>query len=115
MSLQGCYDMQALMNDFHFKVFSSLCRIAVKMENPFLRTVNRDFFLTHGLDTAVLIQCPVEELERERRDIQYGERFQHCDIHHSVSQRSLRSNVGIISVLGSICAGYEKSFIAGGA
>lgn len=44
MSLQGCYDMQALMNDFHFKVFSSLCRIAVKMENPFLRTVNRDFF-----------------------------------------------------------------------
>ena len=58
-----CDDVQPLVNDFHLQVFSAHHRVSVKMEHSLLRTVYDDALVLHRFDTAVLVECPVKQLE----------------------------------------------------
>ena len=84
------------------------------MEHSLLRTVYDDALVLHRFDTAVLVECPVEQLERKRRHIQHSKRFQHCDVHHAVGQRGLRGDVGIVAILRCVGTGYQECFVADG-
>ena len=113
--LDRSYDMKALRDDFYFQLLAGHQWVAVKMQYTIMRAVDVDFLRSHGLDTAVLVDCLVEQLERKARDIQYIEWFHDCDIHQSVCQRCLGSDVRIVAILRGIPASYQEGFLFHGA
>ena len=105
------YHIQSVWNDFHLQFLARHQRVSVEMHHSVVCPVNLDFLGTHRLYPAVLVDGLVEQLERKTRYIQHRKWLHNRDIHQPIGKRSLRSDVGIVTILRSISASYHPCLV----
>ena len=84
--IPGDNDLQSFLHNLYIYILSHHHRVAVKVDYSRFRTVNAECLAAERLNPAVLVDGLVEELEREGRYIEYGERFKYGDVQQSVVQ-----------------------------
>jgi len=101
--------------DIDIDIFTGHEWVAIEMDGTWLCAMDMDALAAEGLDLGIVAQRLHEQVGSNLWGIKNIEGLHDDNVHHAISHGSTRSNIGIVSILGSIGAGDEESAIASSA